>query len=77
MNFSVPATMIPMRTGKGMAASQRKSPEVAGAARIASMAPSPPALFSVPQKRRTAAMVITIPCTASVFTTEMNPPTAV
>ena len=61
MNLSVPATMIPTRTGNGMAASHRKSSDVAGAARIASMAPSPPALFSVPQKRRTAAMDITIP----------------
>jgi hypothetical protein len=30
MNFMVPATMIPKRTGNGMAAFQLKSPEVSG-----------------------------------------------
>jgi hypothetical protein len=73
----IEAGELPIRTGNGIAASQRKISTLAAASRTVASASSPPADTTVPPKRRMPARIMRTPCTASVLATEMNPPTAV
>ena len=75
--MTVAAKITPRASGTDTPPPQRRSGSVSGSSASAAYEPRPPAAVTVPVNSSTPATTITSPCTASVFTTEMNPPTTV